>query len=49
MVILMISLQLDLILFRVVQEACRNVYKHAQATKIEIDIKINNKDIMIRL
>jgi two-component system, NarL family, sensor histidine kinase DegS len=36
---------IDLTLFRIIQEACNNVLKHAQATVINIDLKYNENSI----
>lgn len=36
---------IDLTLFRIIQEACNNALKHAQATVINIDLKYNENSI----
>lgn len=36
---------IDLTLFRIIQEACNNAMKHAQATVINIELKYNEKNI----
>lgn len=36
---------IDLTLFRIIQEACNNAMKHAQATVINIDLKYNSNNI----
>lgn len=40
---------IDLTLFRVVQEACQNILKHASATQIDIDLIYNEKDIIVTI
>lgn len=40
---------INLALFRVVQEACHNVIKHAEATKIEIQIFYENNSIYLSI
>lgn len=39
----------NLSLFRVIQEACQNVIKHAMASCIEIDIVFNEREILITI
>ena len=44
-----LSLEAELLLFRIVQEALRNTAKHAQASKAEVNVEFDESKIMVAI
>jgi signal transduction histidine kinase len=44
-----LSEEIELVLFRIVQEALRNVWRHSQATKAEVAIEFTNYKVRITI